>query len=65
VCRRSLLTGQRACPAESVGVELAHRFAAEEQRHFLKAGPVAIGTGGKYGRPRALRATSAEAKPIG
>jgi hypothetical protein len=45
--------------------ELAHRFAAEEQRHFLKAGPVAIGTGGKYGRPRALRATSAEAKPIG
>jgi hypothetical protein len=58
VCRRSLLTGQRACPAVSVGVELAHRIAAEEQRNFLKAGPVAVG--GKYGRSDALRAAKAK-----
>jgi hypothetical protein len=43
-----VLARLRACPAESVGVGLVHRIAAEEQRHFLKAGPVAVG--GKYGR---------------
>ena len=32
----------RACPAESSGVGLVHRIAAEEQRQFLKAGPVAV-----------------------
>ena len=51
MCQRSLLTGQRACPAESIGVGLAHRIAAEEQRNFLKAGLVAVGgqvwTGGR------------------
>jgi hypothetical protein len=36
----------RSCPA--IGVGLVHRIAAEEQRQFLKAGPVAVG--GKYGR---------------
>jgi hypothetical protein len=42
-----VVTRLRACPAESIGVGLAHRIAAEEQRNFLKAGPVAVG--GKYG----------------
>ena len=51
--------GQRACPAVSVGVGLAHRIAAEEQRNFLKAGPVAVS--GKYGRPDTLRAAQAKA----
>jgi len=32
-----VLTRLRACPAESIGVGLAHRIAAEEQRNFLKA----------------------------
>ena len=58
MCQRSLLTGQRACPAESIGVGLAHRIAAEEQRNFLKAGPVAVG--GKYGRADALRTAKAK-----
>jgi hypothetical protein len=43
-----VLTRLRACPAETLGVGLVHRIAAEEQRNFLKAGPIAVG-GGKYG----------------
>jgi hypothetical protein len=31
-----VLTRLRACPAESLGVGLVHRIAAEEQRNFLK-----------------------------
>ena len=42
-----VLTRLRACPAETLGVGLVHRIAAEEQRQFLKAGPA---VGGKYGR---------------
>src|SRR5262249_11882234 len=42
-----VLAQLRACPAETLGVGLAHRICAEEQRHFLKAGSVAVG--GKYG----------------
>ena len=38
-----VLTRLRACPAESVGVGLAHRIAAEEQRNFLKAASNAVG----------------------
>jgi hypothetical protein len=38
-----VLTRLRACPAETLGVGLAHRIAAEEQRQFLKAGPIAVG----------------------
>jgi len=38
-----VLTRLRACPAESVGVGLAHRIAAEEQRNFLKAAPNTVG----------------------
>jgi hypothetical protein len=43
-----VLARLRAYPAAAIGVGLAHRIAAEEQRQFLKAGPIAVG--GKYAR---------------
>jgi len=41
-----------AYPPEARGPGLLHRLAAESQRDFLK---VAVGSGGKYGRPNHLR----------
>ena len=41
-----------AYPPEARGPGLLHRLAAESQRDFLK---VAVGGGGKYGRPNHLR----------
>jgi hypothetical protein len=41
-------------PPELRGPGLVYRIAAEAQRDFLKAGPVAIGGGGKYGRAQPL-----------
>jgi hypothetical protein len=59
VIAQAALPLPRACPAESVGVGLAHRICAEEQRAFLK------NSGGPYissaGRPDALRTTP---KPV-
>src|SRR5262249_40632693 len=38
-------------PSGARGPGLVHRIAAEAQRDFLKGGPIAVGAGGKYGRP--------------
>jgi len=51
-----VLVRLRVYPAEAIGVRLAHRICAEEQRTFLKnSGGPYVGSTGKYGRPDALR----------